>query len=329
MAVKTIVDANPMAFFLSADWSKEAKKRSVHVADVHGRRIRCAECGGWNLAKLLASARERAHRGPVLIGIDLAIGLPDRYWQALLCSGRHGSPASFVEWLGQRDPDSDFFRRVRLPAEWCIDRPFFQVAKGKGGKKSFEEKLDGGFHRRIDVETGAKTLFAVSGIPGTVGSATRAFWKELIPLLRAGDRDFAVWPFEGELNELLRDRRIVLAETYPALACGTVLADELPAHRVLVAKTKPEQRRAVCERIAVARWVESERVDLGDLGPVQADEDAFDSHVTAAAVLRCILDNRPLVAPDWIDPVAEGAMLLAGPIDPALPVTVFASHHQA
>ena len=208
MAVKTFVDANAMAFFLSADWSKDANKRSVHVADVHERRIRCAECGGWNLAKLLASARERAHRGPVLIGIDLAIGLPDCYWQALLHSRRHGSPTSFVEWLGQRDPDSDFFRRVRSPAEWRIDRPFFRIAKGKGEKKSIEEKLDGGFYRRIDTKTGAKPLFAVSGIPGVVGSATRAFWKELIPLLRAGDRDFAVWPFEGELNELLRDEGV-------------------------------------------------------------------------------------------------------------------------
>ena len=138
--------------------------------------------------------------------------------------------------------------------------------------------------------------------------------KELVPLLRAGDRDFAVWPFEGELNELLRDRRIVLAETYPALAYGAVLADELTTSQVLVSKNKPEQRRAACDQIARARWVESGPVDLGDLDPVQADEEAFDSHMTAVAVQRCLLDDRPLVAPDWIDPVAEGAMLLAGPV---------------
>ena len=145
MAVKTFVDAHPMAFFLSADWSKKAGKRSVHVADVHERRIRCAECGGWNLAKLLASARERAHRGPGLIGIDLVIGLPDRYWQTLRCSGRYGRPASFVEWLGQRDPDSDFFRRVCSPSEWRIDRPFFHVPKGKGR----EEVVRGEAGRRV------------------------------------------------------------------------------------------------------------------------------------------------------------------------------------
>lgn len=308
---------HPTAFFLSADWSKDVRKRSVHVADIHARRILSAERRGWNLAKLLAVAREKAQRGPVLIGIDLVIGLPDRYWQALRQSGACGCPASFVEWLGRLDPGSDFFRRVRSPPEWCIERPFFHVPSGKGGLKSFTNKLNGGFRRRIDIATGAKSPFVVSGIPGAVGSATRAFWKELVPLLRSSDRDFAVWPFEGALNELLRGRRIVLAETYPALAYGAALADELPTNRVRVSKTKPEQRSAVCEELEAARWVERKRVDLGDLAPAQAGEDAFDSHVTAAAVLRCIVEDRPLAAPSWIDPVAEGSMLLAGPVDPA------------
>ena len=309
---------HPTAFFLSADWSKDVRKRFVHVADIHARRILSAERRGWNLAKLLAVAREKAQRGPVLIGIDLVIGLPDRYWQELRKSGACGCPASFVEWLGRLDPGSDFFRPVHSPSEWCIERPFFRVPGGKGGLKSFEDKLDGGFRRRIDDATRANPLFVVSGIPGTVGSATRALWKELIPLLRSPDRDFAVWPFEGELNELLRGRRIVLAETYPALAYGAALADELPTNPMRVSKTKPEQRSAVCEELEAARWVERKRVDLGDLAPAQADEDAFDSHVTAAAVLRCIVEDRPLVAPDCIDPVAEGSMLLAGPVDPTL-----------
>ena len=73
------------------------------------------------------------------------------------------------------------------------------------------------------------------------------------------------------MNELLPDWRIVLAETCPVLAYGAALADELPTSRVLVSKTKAEQRRAACEQIARARWVESGYVDPGDLGPVQAD----------------------------------------------------------
>ena len=66
----------------------------------------------------------------------------------------------------------------------------------------------------------------------------------------------------------------MLAETCPALAYGAALADELPTSRVCVSKTRPEQRRAVCEQIARARRVESGYVDLGDLGPVQADRES-------------------------------------------------------
>lgn len=46
------------------------------------------------------------------------------------------------------------------------------------------------------------------------------------------------------------------------------------------------------------------------------DEDAFDSHLTGAAVLRCTIEGTALCERRWIDRVAEGAMLLAGPVDP-------------
>ena len=71
-------------------------------------------------------------------------------------------------------------------------------------------------------------------MPGTVGSGTRDFWKALIPVL-AGKRDFAIWPFEGELPDLFATQQIVLAETYPALAYAVALATDLPTHRLRVA----------------------------------------------------------------------------------------------
>ena len=64
---------HPTAFFLSADWSKDVRKRSVHVADIHARRILCAEHRGWNLAKLHAA-----------LGNVLPLPLPPtmpRYWK--------------------------------------------------------------------------------------------------------------------------------------------------------------------------------------------------------------------------------------------------------
>ena len=96
-----------------------------------------------------------------------------------------------------------------------MDRPWFAVAPGPGGLNAFANQVDGGMLRAIEAATGAKPVFAVSGIPGTVGSGTRAFWKELIQEL-SGGRDFAVWPFGGGLESLVATRRAVLCETIRA-----------------------------------------------------------------------------------------------------------------
>ena len=301
-----------LTHFISADWSKDAKKRSVHVADIHERRIRHPQCDDWTLEKLLELAHE-VGRGPVLVGIDVAIGLPLSFWRALPESGRR--PASFVEWLEDLDPKSDFFAPVGSASEWSVSRPFFHVPPGKGSLTSFEEKLPCAFKRQVDRQSNANSPFLVYGIPGVVGWSTLKLWQELARLLPAKGRDFAVWPFEGEeLGELLHDQRIVLAETYPALAYGVALADKLPTRRMRLAKTKEAKRRRALEDVAEASWVKRGGVDLGPLGPAQANDDAFDSHMTAAAVLRCILEDCALVAPD-VDPIAEGAMLLAGSVD--------------
>src|SRR3954463_1147119 len=36
------------------------------------------------------------------------------------------------------------------------------------------------------------------------------------------EREAGLWPFEGGLSRLLAERRLVLAETYPAECCGQV-----------------------------------------------------------------------------------------------------------
>ena len=304
--------------FVSADWSKDTGKRSVHVAMPRTRCIRRAKSTAWSLAALLQLARElKEEIGPVLLGMDLALGVPAGYWRMVRREAAGGRPPRhFLDWLAGLDPESDFFREVRSPDDWRTGRPFFAVQPREGGKTAFTRKVAGNMLRRIDEATGAKPLFAVSGMPGTVGSATRALWRELIPLLKESSRDFAVWPFEGALPALLADKRIVLAETYPGLAYAAALAERLPAGRMRVAKTKREEREYFCDRLAKAAWVREHGVCLGDLVPARVDDDAFDSHVTAAAVLRCLLEGRALCDAEWIDGEAEGAMLLAGPVDP-------------
>ena len=303
--------------FVSADWSKRPEKRSVYVADGRKRCVRKGELSGaaWDVDALLDLAERHARDGSVLIGVDVVLGVPEGYWRSVLHEHRGHPPGTFVDWLGGLGVSGGFFETAVKPDEWRVDRPWFKVAKGAGGLTSFTRKVDGGMLRRIDVATGANPVFAVAGMPGTVGSGTREFWKELVPHL-SGRRNFAIWPFDGDLTSLLASRDVVLCETYPALAYAAALADSLPTGRMANSKTKPAWRNDVCDRVAQAEWVHQHGIDLGDLGPVRANEDDFDAHMTAAAVLRCIREGRRLAAPDWIDEHAEGSVLLAGVIEP-------------
>ncbi|MCE2391462.1 MAG: hypothetical protein J4G09_08265 [Proteobacteria bacterium] len=315
------------AFFVSADWGRDAGKRSVYVADAGARRVRREISPGWNLKRLMALARDLSARGSVLVGIDAALGVPAGYWERVCDECRPEAPASFVDWLRPIDPSSGFFdseATVEDPDAWRTDRPWFAVQPRPGGLDSFKAKTRDRLLRRIDRETGAKPIFAVRGMPGTVGSGTRSFWRELVPIL-ADDRDFAVWPFEGELSSLLAETGIVLAETYPGLAYAAALSNALPIHRVMVPKTKRPERERASDLLERASWVAAAGVDLGDLAPARDNEDDFDAHFTAAAVLRCVLERRALVDPDWVDATAEGSMLLAGPVDPARKAKKFAA----
>lgn len=304
--------------FISADWSKDPRKRSVWVADMEARRLWKPDPGppGWSLETVLGLARSLRSAGPVLIGIDAALGLPEDYWRLAIERSPSLRSGTFVDWLRRFAPQDGFFDTVEDPARWAAERPWFAVQEGPGGLNAFKSRGEAGLLRWIDKATGAKPLFAVSGIPGTVGSGTRELWKEMIPLL-AGERDFAIWPFEGQLSAVLDEHGIVLAETYPGLAYAAALADGLPAPRIRIAKTRRPARDDACDRLARAAWVADHRVDLGDLDAARRNDDDFDACLTAAALLRCVREERELAGLEWIDARVEGSMLLAGPVDPA------------
>ena len=300
------------AFFVSADWSTAARKRAVYVADLTRNQIRHAATDTeWTLPALLAYCRRLTHAGPVLVGIDAALGVSRGYWDLV-----GPQPRSFLDWLRDVDPDR-FFGITTDPTRWCVDRPWFRVPSGKGGKRAFTGQVSDGFLRKIDQATRANPLFAVSGIPGTVGAATRDCWQTLVPLLAEADRGFAVWPFDGNLPDLLAKRGIVLAETYPRLAYAAALAAHLPASRISVSKVASDSRNLACDHLQRATWITANTVDLGDLDRVRANEDDFDAHFTAAGVLRCSVEGIDLANKQWIDPTVEGSMLLAGPVDPS------------
>lgn len=299
-----------LEFVVSADWSKDESKRSVHVADVRARTI-TEQHGKWSLAALLEEARRLSDGGRhrVLIAMDLAIGVPAGFWEAVKADPRWAGCRSFLDWLARVGVEPGFFEPVADPQQWALDRPFFRVQAGEGGRARFEARVDGGMRRKIDQATQANPIFAVSGIPGSVGSATACLWRELAPLLNQ-PRDFAVWPFNSE------ERSITLVESYPGLAYAAAIAERLPEARLRVSKTTADERNRFCGQFEAAAWVTQHQAHVGDLTEARGNEDVFDSLVTAAAILRCILEARPLCADEWVDAEAEGTMVLAGPVDP-------------
>ena len=178
-------------FFVSADWSKDHRKRSVHVADLENRRIWREEGRGWDLQALLKRAGELARRGSVLVGIDAVLGVPAGYWREVqeteYTRYKRGSspPVGFIDWLRRVDPDSGFFEPVRDPANWRVDRPFFRVLEREGGLGAFTTRFEDGFRRscrpdRADPDTQRDALFtapcfaAASGGPSSGACRSRS-----------------------------------------------------------------------------------------------------------------------------------------------------------
>ena len=295
---------------VSVDWGKERAKRAAYVARWReGWAIARAEepAEGWSLGALLALARRLARESGrrVLLGIDAVLGAPALF-------ARAAGVGSFLELLEVLERGGGLECESGTAKAWACRQPFFRVPAGTGSLTRFVEAAGGrgGALRQIELRTGAKTVFALSGIPGTVGSGSRALWRELGPLLAVRRRDFRVWPFEGGLQGD-SPGEVVVAEVYPRASYAIALAGELPAKPERIAKTRREQRLRALERLARAPWLEASGVSLPDLAPARANEDDFDALLTAAALVRHFTERAPLSC--WlVDSLVEGGLLGTG-----------------
>ena len=243
---------------------------------------------------------------PVLIGIDAAIGFPIASWQRLTLNRRDKSD-SFIDYLLSPSLPPDFFESVATPDKWSPQRPFIRPPAGPWSLKAFAEASYGGLYREIDSRLKGKPIFVTSGIPGSVGSGTRALWQELIALGDAAA--FCVWPFHGHLSTLLKADAPVIAEIYPKALYGIALAESLPAPVWSVAKTHKSARQEVLERLRNAAWIARERVAIEGFDAALGNEDDFDALLSAAALMRIFLENAPLEIPDTPDAMIEGSVL--------------------
>jgi hypothetical protein len=318
---------------LCADWAKEPGKRSVYVADVAARTVSRLDSDSWSFDGVLEKANQFAQLGPVLATFDVPIGVPQTYLAAAATMWSWKRPGTFLEFLECACSSDSFFDPTSDVAEWRIERPFFSVPPTEGGLRSYihaAANFNVELYRTIDKQTGAKPVFVKSGIPGTVGSAAAALWQDLATHL-TGKRTFAVWPFEGDLDVLLNVSPVVIGEIYPRAAYATALFDgrREGRPRLFIAKTNADLRRAAIRQLGSANWVRRERVVLQDLPNAEANEDDFDACMTAAALLRSVLEDIPLYASSLDAPDAEGGILATGSLNFDLREQTFRSDQPA
>jgi hypothetical protein len=288
--------------FICVDWGKDVAKRQAWVADIAARTVAPLDVT-LSVAGLTAAAH--AMSGRTVVAIDAVLGIP-RFYAAAAAQAfpQWASATTFPSWLALAASHPDFLLASGSAASWRHDRPFIAVPKGAGSLKAFWARSGGRLLRDIDVSTGAKSPFIVSGIPGTVGSGTRYLWSELASL-RLTSTDVAIWPFDGALSTI--DRRVALAEIYPRVCYALALASALPSRLLRLAKTKEAVRSDAVDKLQQADWVKQHAVSLSSPQLARDNEDHFDAMMSAAGLLRCVLDGHPLEGP--VRDQVEGGIL--------------------
>jgi hypothetical protein len=325
----TIAQCRTLSAILCADWGKDVSKRAVYVAEIESRLVRRLSTAGWSLVEVLKEAERWTSTGSVLATFDAPLGVPDSYLTAVGRLPGAQPLATFLDLLAYAPSMPGFYDATTTARDWIVERPFFNVPAGDGGLRTYVDaaaRFGVDMYREIDRITRAKAVFIKSGIPGSVGSAACALWQELASELTIR-RSFRVWPFEGDIQALLQSTSVVLGEMYPRAAYATALLDVPPQSRapLVLAKTDAAVRREAIAALRTARWVDSLSVSLEDLDHAESNEDDFDACVTAAALLRCVLEGTPLCPSRLESGASEGGILGTGSVNLLLTAQTFTS----
>ena len=158
-------------------------------------------------------------QGIVLAGFDFPIGLPERYAKAC-------GIGDFLEILPRlgRGEWVDFYNVAEQPQQVSLHRPFYPLRPGSARQIHLlnslgMQKMDD-LRRRCELphagRRAAAPLFWTMGAQ-QVGKAAICGWRDILgPALRETPPGITIWPFSGQLVELLQPGKTVIVETYPA-----------------------------------------------------------------------------------------------------------------
>jgi hypothetical protein len=205
-----------------ADWSVQPHKRQLAAAWLQpdGSFIAHAPISVPEPGSLLPELRAKlGPTGCALIGFDFPIGLPYAYAQKT--GFNHFTTA--LQSLGQGQWES-FYRVAEYSSEISLQRPFYPARPGHAAQAHLLNAL--GFHHMDQLRRtcelshpgrrAAAPLFWTLG-GQQVGKAAISGWQEVLTPAKKEHSDyFRIWPFDGNLEDLLQPGRIVAAETYPA-----------------------------------------------------------------------------------------------------------------
>ena len=304
----------PPDLLVHADWSTSPAKRLMATATREARRywVRAPEPVGpletW-IGRLAAGGTR------VLVGVDFPIGLPLAYAQ-------RAGVASLLDVLPAfgRGRWDRFYDIAEHPGEISPARPFYPYRPGgterahlvEGlGLDSFDDLL-----RECDRPSlgrrAAGALFWTMGAQQS-GRGAIAGWRDVLaPALQSGTA--RLWPFDGDLDRLLHEPGVVVAEAYPADAA---LRLGLPAPGRGWSKRRQTDRAAHAARLI--SWAEqhavvlspvTERAIRSGFGAAATGEDAFDALLGLFGMLDVVAGGAPTgYPPDPLVRATEGWIL--------------------
>ena len=286
-----------------ADWSISPGKRWMALArrGVRGWVAEAPRPVGDTAALLPALLAEGV---PVALGLDLPLGLPRGFAQAR-------RERDFPAFLAARAGDAAFFDVSATLATVCPAQPFYPARGVKGMTRVSHAAALGladaaALSRLCDRATatrpaGAPVFWTLGA--NQSGKAAIAAWRDwLAPALAAG-APISLWPFAGQLHDLLAKGRVALAEVYPAEALrqlGLKLAGSKRAEAPRIALGAA--LRNAMARLRVAPTPALDAMIAAGFGADAAGEDRLDCVLGLLALIAVLDGARCDHVPDdpWI-----------------------------